>query len=233
MAAVDLEVEQGQRAGAQSAGLYHAMPETCGNWQRLARAGRSCHRPVGRADGQHNAPRKREQACSKEIAGLRARSDEVGGNHPAANRTILPSHVGRQAETPKVLHRRGGPIGSGPVESAFGQKAMPVQTARAQFGDAKRDAPLGALRKPAKNITGKTSGPHANPGAVARCGPPNNLLRFGDSMHQQNRLGLGDCGFNQPSIRTATWPPARVVEIEGHPSVSWTATGTAPDARGR
>jgi hypothetical protein len=112
-------VAQDRWAGAaQVLDFYHAS-------QHLLELGRALHGDDEAAVAQWVEPRRhrlrhgKEKRVLREIAGLGARPD-AAGDTVRREQNYFASHAGRMNY--QNLHRRGWPIGSGPVESACRQK---------------------------------------------------------------------------------------------------------------
>jgi len=141
------KVAQDRWAGAtQVLDFYHAS-------QHLWELGRALHGQDDAATAQWVEPRRhqlrhgQEKRVLKDIAGLRARSDEAG-EIIRREQNYFASHVGRMNY--QSLHRRGWPIGSGPVESACRQKQCRFKRP-GQFWTPKGMRHLGALTEARHN----------------------------------------------------------------------------------
>lgn len=140
-------VAQDRWAGAtQVLDFYHAS-------QHLWELGRALHGDDEAATAQWVEPRRhqlrhgKEKRVLKEIAGLRAGADEAGAIiRREAN--YFASHVGRMNY--QSLHRRGWPIGSGPVEATCRQKQCRFKRP-GQFWTPKGMRHLGALTEARHN----------------------------------------------------------------------------------
>ena len=140
-------VAQDRWAGAtQVLDFYHAS-------QHLWELGRALHGPEEAATAQWVEPRRhqlrhgKEKRVLQEIAGLRARPEEAG-EIIRREQNYFASHAGRMNY--QSLHRRGWPIGSGPVESACRQRQCRFKRP-GQFWTPKGMRHLGALTEARHN----------------------------------------------------------------------------------
>jgi hypothetical protein len=138
---------QDRWAGAtQVLDFYHAS-------QHLWEVGRALHGGDEAATAQWVEPRRhrlrhgKEKQVLQEIAGLKTPSGEAG-EILRREQNYFASHAGRMNY--HQLHRRGWPIGSGPVESACRQKQCRFKRP-GQFWTAKGMRHLGALTEARHN----------------------------------------------------------------------------------
>jgi hypothetical protein len=138
---------QDRWAGAtQLLDFYHAS-------QHLWELGRALHGPDEAAVARWVEPRRhqlrhgREKQMLAEIAGLNAPQGEAG-QVVQREQTYFATHAGRVNY--QTIHRRGWPIGSGPVESACRQRQCRFKRP-GQFWTAKGMRHLGALSEARHN----------------------------------------------------------------------------------